>query len=370
MPTVVKNFVFASDAEGLADAGNHANIAFAFQGADGNPASGCVAFTTSTNSLNNAKEYARRATVGQTWADWGVPAGSTVTHAQITDWRAKVANDAGLDNATLKARIVDSLDLPICSDLLNHDLVPYTGAWEDKAAGTQQAIDSDSQSTSQDVRLELEFLVRTQIAGTNVDIRFDSFELTITYDEGSGGVEVPAVPISNLDGLVFMKGFAYASRGAGFQDTIGMAALQECSIQHSYSYAEARGPESLQPLGVGVTEEMLTGSIRHMVFNTEQLVVFLGGTASYSGGTGKTTFTKLIDQEPNPFNLRLKTPEDGSDMEILVYQCLCQNQPIIEGSANRDWKVFGVDWRAYGQSTSGGKKLFEVIVQGNQTGSS
>lgn len=177
-----------------------------------------------------------------------------------------------------------------------------------------------------------------------------------------------AIPIQNIDGLVFMKGFAYASRVGGASDAVGMAALQECSISHGYSYAEARGPESLSPIGVGVVEETLSGSIRHMVFNTEQLVVMLGGTASYNGGTGKTTYTKLNNQEPSPFNLRLVTPNDASDLEILVYNCLATNQPIIEGGANREFKAFGVDWRAYGQTTAQGDKLFQVIRGGNETG--
>lgn len=369
---VVKQFNFVADSEGLADAGNHAGIVFTWLSSDGDPSNGCVRFTTTQNSLNQAKEYARRPSSGQTWEGWGVPQGAEVLTVYAT-LKQKIESDGGLDNLTIKARIVDETGVTIHSagDLLQADAVPYVlGVWESKTGATR-AVDFLFAESTQDVRLELECLFRTQIAGTNVDVRFDSVELTITYTGGSGGVTMPAaVPISNMDGLVFMKGFAFASRIGGTPDAIGMAALQECSVSHTYSYAYARGPESLQNLGVGVTEESLTGSIRHMVVTAEQFVVFLGGSMAYDGGTGKTTYTKLVDEEPSAFNLHLKTPIDGSDMEIYVYKALCTNQPVIEGGANREWKVFGVDWKAEGQNTAEGKKLFQVIFPGNQVGTS
>lgn len=375
MPTITKSFVYLSDAEGLVDGANHAGIAFAFEGSDGSPANGCLKFTTVQNSLSQAKEYARRSSTGQTWETWGVPPGAEVTLVRITGWRQKVTGEAGLDNFTIKARIIDGSGVSVHSagDLLNSDGVPWVlGSWETKSAGALRTVDFLSQESTQDVRLEIEWLVTTQIAGTSVDVRFDSFDLAITYDDGStsGGASV-AIPIQNLDGLVFMKGFATASRaGSGLNDAVGMAALQECSITHGFEFAEARGPESLQPLGVGVVGENLSGSIRHLVLNAEQLVVFLGGSATYAAGTNKTTYTKLTDQEPNPFDLRLKTPEDGSDLEVIVYNALASNMPIVEGGANREFKVFGLDWRAYGQNTAQGKKLFQVILPGNQTSAS
>lgn len=373
MPSsVTKLFSYAGDSEGLADAGNHAGIVFTWLSSDGDPSNGCIRFTTTQNSLNLAKEYGRRPSSGQTWESWGVPSGAEVLTVYAT-LKQKIESDGGLDNLTIKARIVDETGVTIHSagDLLQADAVPYAlGVWESKT-GTTRAVDFLFAESTQDVRLELECLFRTQFAGTNVDVRFDSVELTITYTGGSGGVTMPAaVPISNIDGLIFMKGFAYASRIGGVSDAIPMAALQECSIQHGFDLVEARGPESLQPIGVGIGGESLTGTIRHMVLAAEQLLVFGGGSMAYSGGTGKTTYTKLTDEEPTPFNLHLATPVDGSDMEVFVYNCLATGQPIIDGGANREFKTFGIDWRAYGQTTAQGKKLYQVVLPGNATGTS
>lgn len=184
MPTVVKQWLFASDAQGLADAGNHANIAFAHESGDGSPANGCVKFTTSTNNLNQQSEYARRASTGETWVTWGVPAGALVTSVQITGWRSKVQSDGGLTNYTLKARVVDSAGASVHSagDLLSDDAVPYSGTWTTESAGVSRSINADKQAAATDVRLELQWTVTTQFAGTNVDARFDSIELTITYE--------------------------------------------------------------------------------------------------------------------------------------------------------------------------------------------
>lgn len=370
MGLVQKTFSFAADAEGLADAGNHANVTFAHESGDGDP-SGCVKFSfPDSGALSGAIEYARRATTGQTFETWGVPGGSEIVSVQLTAWKYK-KDSAAVTAQTLKVRLIDETGFPIHSgELLNVSLGTGATGWLSGSAGSDVPIDFLYEESTQDVRLELELTV-SKVGGavSPNETLFDEFELTITYDDGLGGSSV-AVPIQNLDGLIFMKGFAYASRVGGVSDAIQMGALQECSIQHAYSTAEARGPESLQPLAVGIVEETLSGSIRHLVLNTEQLLVFTGGSVAYSGGTGRTTYTKLTDEEPTAFNLHLATPLDGSDMEVYIYNCLATGQPIVDGGANREFKSFGVDWRAYGQNTAQGKRLFQVILPGNMTGSS
>lgn len=360
MPDINLTFSFASDAEDFTDQSDTGSITFSHEAGDGN-AAGCVKFERS-GVVSAVSE--RAATAAATWVSRGIPAAANVTHVKLAGYDYK-KNDPGASAIRVRVRLTDSLGIPICSDLIDHNLGSGTSGWTAGAAGTYLPIDSDMQAAGTQVCFEVQITYSGSGAVSPSEQLFDNLQFAITYEEAT-----VATPIQNLDGMVFMKGFAYASRGTGFSDSITMAALQECSVSHSYAFAEARGPESLQPLGVGITDEVLSGSIRHMVLNAEQFEVFIGGTSSYSGGTGKTTFTKLIDQEPNKFNLRLRTPEDGTDMEVLIYGCLATNHNVVDGSANREWKVFGVDWRAYGQSMTGGKKLFEVLLPGNQTGSS
>lgn len=364
MPVVQKQWVFLTTVEGWAQVSpSLPTAALAYLGSDGDPSNGCLQMTRDHDIGDGVQKY--RSAL-ETWEAWGVPATGEVLQVRLT-LKAKTAN--GTTTQTVSARILDNTLTTVTSDgdLIVSQSLPAPSSWT-TITGSLRNVDFLAQESTQPVRLEIE--INAIEAGIEAsDFRFDTLTLDITYDDGSGGDTV-AVPISNLDGLVFMKGFAYASRIGGTPDAVGMAALQECSIQHAYGTAEARGPESLQPIGVGITEETLSGSIRHMVLNAEQLQVFLGGTASYNGGTGRTTFTKLTDQEPSPFNLHLKTPDDGSDMEVYVYNALATSMPIIEGGANREFKTFGIDWRAYGQTTAQGKKLFEVLLPGNQTGSS
>lgn len=364
MPSVIKQFVFLTDLEGFTlDSPSAPNATLAWQAADGDPSNGCLSLIADWDSDPNINQKFRSPLT--TWEGWLVPPTAEVLQVRITGINGKTIGAAATKN--LSARIVDETNTTIHSagDLLA-TAYPAPSTWTALGPGALRDIDFLYQESTQQVRLELQ-LVGANASGTT-DFRLDSIELTITYDDGGGSSM--AIPIQNLDGLVFMKGFAYASRIGGTPDAVGMAALQECSISHSYSYAYARGPESLQNLGVGVTEESLTGSIRHMVCTAEQFQVFLGGTMSYSGGTLKTTYVKKVNEEPSAFNLHLKTPEDGSDMEVYVYKCLCTNQPVIEGGANREFKTFGVDWKAEGQNTAEGSKLFEIIFPGNQTGSS
>lgn len=364
MPSVIKQFVFLTDLEGFAlDSPSSPNAALAWQATDGDPSNGCLSLIADWDSAPTINQKFRSPLT--TWEVWGVPPTSEVLQARITGINGKTINAAATKN--LSARLVDETNTTIHSagDLLA-SAYPAPSTWTAMGPGTLRDIDFLYQESTQQVRLELQ-LVGANASGTT-DFRLDSIELTITYDDGGGSSM--AIPIQNLDGLVFMKGFAYASRIGGVQDAVGMAALQECSLSHGYSTAEARGPESLQPLGVGITEETLTGSIRYLVCTAEQFQVFIGGTISYNGGTGKTTWVKTVNQEPSGFNLRLKTPDDGSDLEVIVYNCLGTNQPIIEGGANREFKTFGVDFRAYGQTPAQGGKLIETIHPGNQTGAS
>jgi len=189
MATVIKTWVFLADAEGLADEGLSAAIAFAFVGADGNPP-GCVGFTTTTDNLVAVTEKARRAATGQTWEDWGVPAGSTVTSVQITGWDSKTQTLNVGCSGTFSARVVDSGGVSVTAggDLIDLSVIPASGTgWGARTPGGAQAVNANRQPSATDVRLELQVILTTNFAGSSIDYRLDNIALTIVYTPGGGG---------------------------------------------------------------------------------------------------------------------------------------------------------------------------------------
>lgn len=191
MPTVTKTWSFLTDAEGLTDAGSHPAIHFAWESGDGSPASGCVRFTCTTANVN-ASEYGRRASTGETWETWGVPAGATVTHLQITAWRTRKYSVATNDGATIYLRVINSTGGVVHSAspylATQHISTPPPGGWVDEMSVSpeeiQYAVDSPYQASTTDVRLEIEALVGTGTFFGNLDVRIDTISLSITYVEG------------------------------------------------------------------------------------------------------------------------------------------------------------------------------------------
>lgn len=192
MATLVKSFVFAADAEGLADAGNNANLTFAFDGTDGNP-TGCVKFTTSTKSAT-MEEFGQKSTTTDTWQTWGIPSGATVTNAQISAWQKKLVSNTKLSSNSVKLNVIDaSAAIVTASDLISASLATTTDAsWQAQSAGSTIGVNAGSQNSTSAVRLKIDYTCTTSgTAGTaNVDARFDQIDLTITY--------TPA-PVSTFD---------------------------------------------------------------------------------------------------------------------------------------------------------------------------
>ena len=236
MATAVKTWVFASDAEGLVDAGNSASLGFAYEGSDGNGA-GCVKFTQSMQNAGDQTEYARRAATGETWEDWGVPAGATVTQVQITGWDERLVSNNKLSNHSLDVRVINSGGTTVHSagDLLGVSLGTGTDStWQSGGAGTQRAVDASYQASDTDVRLMLIYQCDINTgAGSDVDQRFDNIELTIVYTAGgttyyesvagavtwlSGGLaRRPGVGVS---GLVSPSGAAVKRPGKALAGTV------------------------------------------------------------------------------------------------------------------------------------------------------
>src|SRR5437870_3890736 len=102
MATVTKTWVFASDNEGLADVGDDANLTVQHDTA-GNPG-GSLEFVGAATGAH--AERARKATTGETWQTWGVPAGATVTNVQVSSWDFNLWSNQ--TSHRFRIRIVDS----------------------------------------------------------------------------------------------------------------------------------------------------------------------------------------------------------------------------------------------------------------------
>lgn len=184
--------------------------------------------------------------------------------------------------------------------------------------------------------------------------------------------------IQNLDNTYFHKGYMYGGiNNAGeAEDGIRMGALQNISLTHEFGTASLRGPESLAPLGVGITEENLTGSARFGVLLPSQLKMMFGGTVTQGGG--KTTYRKKVNDEPYPFDLHLlsagpdvATNDALGGYEFWLYNCICTNSPLIDGADNRAFVLRGIDFMVVGKLLEGDTEatLFEQIFPGNLTSS-
>lgn len=190
MATVDKTWAFLADTEGLADVGDSA-ITFQADTA-GNPAQS-VHFVGAATGI---QERGRRATTGQTWETWGVPAGATVTDVQVISWNSRKWAVMASQTPTISIRVVDSGGASVHSagDLVSLGL--GTGAdvaWISQGAGTSRAVDAGKQASDTDVRLEIELDVTA--ANTAWDIAVDTILLRITYTvSGVPGTQGPNFP--------------------------------------------------------------------------------------------------------------------------------------------------------------------------------
>lgn len=183
MATVDKTWVFASDNEGLVDVGDSA-ISVANDVA-GNPANSFEWLGAATGTT----ERARRASTGQSWETWGVPASSTVTDVQVISWNSRKWSNPV--TPTIKMRIVGSGAATVHSagDLISLSLGTGTdGSWISQGAGTSRAVDAGSQASTTDVRLEIQ--LDLSAASSSVDIGIDNILVRMTYTTGGGGATV------------------------------------------------------------------------------------------------------------------------------------------------------------------------------------
>jgi hypothetical protein len=181
---------------------------------------------------------------------------------------------------------------------------------------------------------------------------------------------VQGAVIGNLNEIVFNKGYMFATRQGGAADAIGFGALQDVALSHEFATSEIMGPESLAPLGVGITAEGLTGTYSCGVLHPEQLVALMGGSIVVNGAN--TDYTKLVEEQPLPFDLHFESgPSPLDDVDIVLYNCLCPTWSIT--FTDRAWAIQNGSFKVYGQNRStygSAAKLFVMSKPGNLTNSS
>ncbi len=193
MATVTKTWNFASDAEGFVDVGDTGKIAFEYDSSTGYPSSGSVRFNQTFNG--SSSERARTGT-GVTWETWGVPAGSTVTSANITFY-AKKNMSSGFTSVTFKARILNSSDTTVHSagDIYSATISATT--WGALYTGTSRNIDSSYQASSTNVKMEIAVDPITTTTALSRYLNIDTIVLTITYTTSSATAKNRRTPENN-----------------------------------------------------------------------------------------------------------------------------------------------------------------------------
>lgn len=192
MATVVKTWVFAADAEGLADQGAAASLLAQWIASDGNPPGSLEFLYTGGAGAQTLTERARRSSTGQTWETWGVPPGSTVTDVQVTAWDYLVWDATANTSMRTRFRILDSAGTTVhaAGELVddtnlraNDSGTPHAGP-----VGTSRAVDAGKQASNTDVRLEVEHGFAS--SGTpGHDYEVDNIQLTITYTAGGATID-------------------------------------------------------------------------------------------------------------------------------------------------------------------------------------
>ncbi len=172
------------------------------------------------------------------------------------------------------------------------------------------------------------------------------------------------------ENTVFAVGYLFATTGAAgnagdnFTDDVPFAQLQEISFKDTLGMKELMGSTQLTAISVGASERKLNGDAKSATVRSRYFQLLRGGDdPTYDIGDDLTTFVAGINDEPFPFNLHLMSPDDGSDMEIKIYNCLSPELNLA--FKLRDYLIPDFTWMAYGNPDTG--KLYEVILPGDQT---
>lgn len=121
--------------------------------------------------------------------------------------------------------------------------------------------------------------------------------------------------MSTTNNIIFAQGHLYADPDG---DNIEFGELQDCSFEMRDTTKEARGPDSVYPLAQEIAERSLTLRASFLKVRAQGLVKLTGGTASYAAN--ETTIAIGKTSLPSTFKATLKSPSDGTDIELVLYK--------------------------------------------------
>lgn len=178
MPLVNKSFVFSDPADDMPDGGNAANIIVSRNASEPSIQTNC-----SVRGITQT-EFATISS-GNTWEDWGVPSGATVSSVRFTTWTDRVANNTRLGSHSVVFSIVDNSGNSILSSIITSAVLPNTTAasFSDEGSTSLVNVIPASQSPTSVARLRFEYTLNTTAGGgsANVSWRFGSATLEINY---------------------------------------------------------------------------------------------------------------------------------------------------------------------------------------------
>lgn len=169
MAVVQRTFAFATNSEGVAIKTDHANIVFAYEGTDGNPA-GSLKFTCTSKNQTGIVETI--GTTGLTWQDYGVPANSTINSVRVVSWNRRLVANGKLSSHSAVIHVGGY-------QCVSETLPTATGAW---LAGAGIAAAGAPTSGAD---LELSYTL-TMLGGggtASLDQRFDQIVVEVDYTE-------------------------------------------------------------------------------------------------------------------------------------------------------------------------------------------
>jgi hypothetical protein len=167
---------------------------------------------------------------------------------------------------------------------------------------------------------------------------------------------------------VFAVGYLFGSIGAvgnagvALPDNIPFGQLQDIQIDDSLEIKELMGQGQLTAVSVGVGAVKITGSAKFAAIRARQVQMMRGGGPP-TFTTATTTFQRKLTDEPTPFNLHLKSPSDGSDVELKIYNCI--SPKLTYDFKLRDYVIPDFSFNVYGDPTSG--IIMEWLLPGDQT---
>lgn len=155
MPTQDKTYAFASDAEGFSDAGLSAAITAAYDASQGDPSTGCLQVTTTTNNLAAVVEHVVKTTTWET--EFPATAGKLVTNIGCPTFRKRRLADIQ-SSGTFSLRICDANQAGAVS-VHGADIVTGTiaggvaEAWQTDTSGTTRSVDSAYQASTTPIKI-------------------------------------------------------------------------------------------------------------------------------------------------------------------------------------------------------------------------